>query len=119
MIIKINKDPEEEYKNEFMRGYTFKEIICIVSALAIVVSITIFAYVKEGLNPQIGCYIGLPFALPVIFFGFAKFDGMTVFQLIHEMLYERKTKCLTYDADEVEEYTTPVTLVKSEMRKKK
>lgn len=44
---------------------------------------------------------------------------MTVFQLIHEMLYERKTKCLTYDADEVEEYTTPVTLVKSEMRKKK
>lgn len=60
MIIKINKDPEEEYKNEFMLGYTFKEIICIVSALAIVVSITIFAYVKEGLNPQIGCYIGLP-----------------------------------------------------------
>lgn len=55
----------------------------------------------------------------LFFFGFAKFDGMTVFQLIHEMLYERKTKCLTYDADEVEEYTTPVTLVKSEMRKKK
>ena len=33
MIIKINKDPEEEYKNEFMLGYTFKEIICIVSEI--------------------------------------------------------------------------------------
>lgn len=119
MNIAINNDPDVEYKNEVILGYTLKEAVCIVAAIAIVVSVTVGAYVLKGIEPDKGYYIGIPFAFPIIFFGFRKFDGLTLFQLIREMKYERKTKCLTYDADEVEEYTTPVTLVKSEMRKKK
>ena len=119
MIIKINKDPEIEYKNEFMLGYTLKEVICIGIAVAIVIGATVLSYVMFGLSPMVGCYIGIPFAFPIIFLGFAKPGGMTVFELIKEIRFEHKTKCLTYDADEVEEYTEPVTLTKSEMRKNK
>lgn len=119
MVIKINKDPEVEYKNEFMLGYTLKEVICMGFAIGIVVCATVVAYIFFGLSPMIGCYIGIPFAFPVIFLGFAKPGGMTVTELIREIRFERKTKCLTYDADELEEYTYPVTLLKEEKRKKR
>lgn len=118
MNIKINKDPDVEYKNEFMLGYTLKEVICIVVAVGVVVLATVIAYMAAGISPMIGCYIGIPFAFPIIFFGFAKPGGMTVGQLVRELIYERKTKCLTYDAEELEEYTEPVTLLKKEKRKK-
>ena len=69
MNIKINKDPDVEYKNEFMLGYTLKEVICIVVALGVVVLATVIAYMAAGISPMIGCYIGIPFAFPIIFFG--------------------------------------------------
>lgn len=119
MNIKINKDPDIEYKNEFLLGYTLKEVICLVLAVVLVGGITIIAYFAGGISPTIGCYIGIPFAAPIMFLGFAKPYGMSVFQLIREMIYERRTKSLSYDADELEEYIDTVTLCKSGKKKRK
>ena len=47
MNIAINNDPDVEYKNEVILGYTLKEAVCIVAAIAIVVSVTVGAYVLK------------------------------------------------------------------------
>ena len=112
LTIPINKDPDVEYKNEFIFGYTLKETVCGVIALVIVIAITALAYFKWKIPFNIGCYFGIPLALPVIILGFREWYGMSVWRLIKEMRYEKKTKELAYDADEIEEYITPVTLRK-------
>ena len=99
MTIPINKDPDTEYKNEFMFGYTLKEVLCVAAALLII-----------ALN--VGCYCGIPLAFPVIFLGFKEWYGMSITRFISELGYEKKTKELAFDADELEEYITPVTLRK-------
>ena len=40
MTIPINKDPDTEYKNEFMFGYTLKEVLCVAAALLIIAGVT-------------------------------------------------------------------------------
>lgn len=112
MTIPINKDPDIEYKNEFMYGYTLKEVLCVAAALLIVACVTAFAYFKFNIALNVGCYFGIPLAFPVIFFGFKEWYGMSITRFISELGYERKTGELAFDADELEEYITPVTLRK-------
>jgi len=112
MTIPINKDPDTEYKNELMFGYTLKEVLCVAAALLIIAGVTALVYFKFNIALNVGCYFGIPLAFPVIFLGFKEWYGMSITRFISELGYEKKTRELAFDADELEEYITPVTLRK-------
>ena len=69
MTIPINKDPDTEYKNEFMFGYTLKEVLCVAAALLIIAGVTALAYFKFNIALNVGRYFGIPLAFPGIFRG--------------------------------------------------
>lgn len=90
MTIPINKDPDTEYKNEFMFGYTLKEVLCVAAALLIIAGVTALAYFKFNIALNVGCYFGIPLAFPVIFLGFKEWYGMSITRFISELGYEKK-----------------------------
>ena len=85
MTIPINKDPDTEYKNEFMFGYTLKEVLCVAAALLIIAGVTALAYFKFNIALNVGCYFGIPLAFPVIFLGFKEWYGMSITRFISEL----------------------------------
>ncbi len=118
MNIPINKDIEEEYRDQIVNGFTLKEGGVVMLAVLIVIGTAAAAYYLFALSPKYGCYIGIPLAFPVLFFGFKRFQGLTALEYIREIIYERRTKVLAYDAEEVEEDMRPFTLRKEENEKK-
>ena len=54
MTIPINKDPDTEYKNEFMFGYTLKEVLCVAAALLIIAGVTALAFFKCNIALNVG-----------------------------------------------------------------
>ncbi len=101
MHIPINKDPEEAYKAEAIRGFTLREAGCIALAVAASGGIAAFAWFQFGVSPDIGIYAGLPFAAPILLFGFCTKQGLTMGKYVKEIIYERQTRILTYDAGEL------------------
>lgn len=103
MRISINKEIEEEYKDQFMRGFSMKECAYIAVALLLIAGAAFLAAYFFKLSFNVCVYIGLPFGIPVLIFGFKKFQGLTLTEYIKEIIYEHKTKELFYDADEIPE----------------
>lgn len=101
MRITINKDLEEDYKDQLFAGYSFKEMfwICIAGGMVIGAAYLFHIYLKLPLETSI--YVGVPFGIPAVFLGFKKFQGLTVWEYLKELDYEKKTRLLLYDADEI------------------
>ena len=100
MNIPINKDIEEEYKDEFTKGFTLRECIYIAIAVAIVVLVGFLCWWKFKLALNICVYVGFPFSAPVLLFGFKKPNGMYMGKYLKEVRWEKKTKLLLYEASE-------------------
>lgn len=103
MNIPINKDIEEAYKSEFVKGFTIREFAHVVMAVVVVAAISLFCWLKIGIAVNVAIYIGLPFAAPIILLGFYKPYGMYVTTYLKELSWERKTRVLLYDAMEASE----------------
>ena len=101
MRIPINKEIEEAYKDQFMKGFSIRETGYIALAIGIIFGIGTLVWFIFGLPINICAYIGMPFGFTVLFIGFKKFQGLTLIEYIKEILYENKIKILTYDADEI------------------
>ncbi len=101
MQIPINKDIEEAYRDEVMKGFSLRELVAVAVSGVLVVGIAAFAWWKFQMSPDIGVFIGIPFAIPVILAGFKKYQGLTAMQYAKEILYEYQTRVLVYDADEL------------------
>lgn len=102
MNIPINKNLEE-YKNEVVKGFTLREIICLFISVAVIAGAVLFLWRQTGLAPDVCIYIGLPFGIPILLLGFLKIQGLTLDVYIREIIYEKRTRLLTYDADELGE----------------
>lgn len=100
MNIAINKDIEEEYKDEFTKGFTLRECVYIAIAILIVAGVGFLCWWKFKLAIDICVYVGFPFAFPVLLFGFKKPCGMYMGKFIKELRWEKKTRLLLYEADE-------------------
>lgn len=100
MRIPINKDIETAYKDEFVKGFTLREALSVAIAAGLILGVTVVAWKVSGLGPEVCIYIGLPFGLLPIFFGFKKFQGLTAYEYIMERIYEKKTRVLAYDTGE-------------------
>lgn len=101
MKIPINKDIEVEYKDQFLKGFSIKEVCYVVVSAAIIIGMAVVMYINFGMSLEISIYVGIPFGLPVLLAGFKKFQGLTLIEYIKELRFEYLTKELYYDADEL------------------
>lgn len=117
MQIPINKDFEEEYKNELAKGFTMRELVSIVAAVLLAAGVTLLVWHLTGLAPNECVYIGLPFCVPILLAGFFKKQGLTLDAYLKELLYERRTRLLTYDADELPQKNRVFTMESTHRKK--
>lgn len=102
MRISTNKDLEEEYKDQFMRGFSMQEVGWI--ALAVVVLIAVMTVlVLLGLRIEFAVFVAIPFCVPVIYIGFRKHYGMTQLQYWKAKRYEKATRVLTCEDNDLPE----------------
>lgn len=119
MKIPINKDIELEYKDQFLKGFSIKEVCYVAVSGVIIVGVAVLMYMKFGLSLEVSIYAGIPFGLPVIIAGFKKFQGLTLMEYIKELRFESLTKELYYDADELPKELPIFTMeLKKEKQKK-
>lgn len=116
--IPINKEIEEAYKDQFVKGFTMRETGYIALSLGIVFGVGYLVWYFFKLPINLCAYIGIPFAIPTVIIGFKKFQGLTLTEYLNELRYESKTKELFYDADELPE-SMKCYRMKKEIDKKK
>ncbi len=101
MSIPINKDLEENYRNEFFKGLTLKELLSVALGFVLMVVVAVLAFFYTDLAPMVCVYAGLPFVVVPMVFGFGKIQGLTIKSYLKELIYERRTALLVYRADEL------------------
>ncbi|MCR5451446.1 MAG: PrgI family protein [Lachnospiraceae bacterium] len=95
MKIEINKDFSSEYKDEFWKGFSGTETVCIGIAAAVAVGVIAFCHFKLGINPGTAVYFGVPAAIPVLILGFFRYQGyMNILELLQSIALCEKTKIL-------------------------
>lgn len=67
MKIDINKDFEEQYKNELWKGFTARELAYAGIALFVAGIIAFGIWKITGLAINIAIYAGIPFMAPIIY----------------------------------------------------
>lgn len=118
MNIPINKDLEEEYKNEWIKGFTYREMLFVIVSVLIIAGVTVLVWWMTGMSVDVCIYIGLPFGFPTLILGFKKIQGLTVDAYLKEMFYEWRTRELTYEADELPTENRIFTMEKVKARKR-
>ena len=103
MRIKINEDFEEKFQDEFIKGFTGRQVLIIVLAFGSAIAVAICAWHFAKVPVDITVYLGIPVMIPILGLGFFRYQKMSVFGLIKAMLYTHKTKVLTYEAEELKE----------------
>jgi len=99
--IEIKKDIEETYKDEFLKGFTLKEVITFTVALSVAGLIVYILYTKLNLPIETGVYIGVPTMLPILGLGLIKIQGLSLAEYIREIIFSHRIRVLSYDADEI------------------
>ena len=96
MKIEINKDFGTEYKDEFWKGFSGEETLCIAIAGTVAMGVVLALHFKLGIAPGTAVYFGVPASIPVLLTGFYKYQGnRNIITLIKDMYSTEKTKRLT------------------------
>ena len=77
MKIDLNKDFEEQYKNELWKGFTARELGYGVVALLVAGGIAFSVWKATGLAINLSIYAGIPFMVPIIYLAMVKHQGHT------------------------------------------
>jgi len=72
MAIRNNKDFLKEYKDDAWKGFSTRELLCIIGAAAIGITVDALLHFYAGISLAAGVYIALPLAVPLILIGFYK-----------------------------------------------
>lgn len=102
MEIKLNKNFEQEYKDDAWRGFSTRELLFLLLAVIQAGTEMYLAYRYLDVELSLAVYIVVPSTVPVLSIGFFKYQGMTPLELLKEIYYEQKTKCLVYAVGERE-----------------
>ena len=98
MKIIINKDFSSEYKDEFWKGFSGSETLCIACAGAVAMGVIVGLHLKLGLAPDVAVYFGVPVALPILLLGFYKYQGnQRVMSFLRNVMETEKTRRLTME----------------------
>lgn len=100
MNIRINKNFEEEYKEEIGRGFSLKEMAAILTAVPLMFTAGYLLYKYAGLELETAVYVAVPAAIPVLACGFYTYQEMSPFRFLKEFYYSFRTSLLTYEAGE-------------------
>lgn len=101
MKININKDFITEYKNDFWKGFSLTEVIYIAEGFAVGAAVIAVMFFAFNIPVATAVYMAVPFAAPVIFRGFYKYQGyMRISELIKEMMYTGGMKELVFETEE-------------------
>ena len=101
MAIRNNKDFLKEYKDDAWKGFSTRELLCIIGAAAIGITVDALLHFYAGISLAMGVYIALPLAVPLILIGFYKYQGfLTVGRFLKEWMYEISTSRVDYISGE-------------------
>ena len=101
MAIRNNKDFLKEYKDDAWKGFSTRELLCIIGAAAIGITVDALLHFYAGISLAMGVYIALPLAVPLILIGFYKYQGfLTVGRFLKEWMYELSTSRVDYISGE-------------------
>ena len=101
MEIQNNKDFLKEYKDDAWKGFSTRELLCIIGAAATGITVDALLHFYAGISLATGVYIALPLAIPFILIGFYKYQGhLTVGRFLREWLYELRTARVDYISGE-------------------
>ena len=101
MEIRNNKDFLKEYKDDAWKGFSTRELLCIIGAAAIGITVDALLHIYAGVSLAAGVYIALPLAIPLILIGFYKYQGfLTVGRFLKEWMYEMSTSRMDYISGE-------------------
>lgn len=103
MKIRINKDFETAFPDEFVAGFTLKQSLTALVGLAIAGVVALILYRYSGFSIVECTYIGIPVMIPVVAVGFFTYQMETPIGMAKEFYYESKTKLLLYEPEEYEE----------------
>ena len=88
MKIEINKDFGSEYKDEFWKGFSGGETACILIAAGVAVGVVAFCHFKFHISPGTAVYLGVPAAIPILVFGFFRYQGNSSIITLVRNIYE-------------------------------
>ena len=101
MAIRNNKDFLKEYKDDAWKGFSTRELLCIIGAAAIGITADALLHFYAGVSLAAGVYIALPLAVPLILIGFYKYQGfLTLGRFLKEWMYELETSRVDYCSGE-------------------
>lgn len=103
MNIKLNKDFEREYPDDVWKGFTKRQTLTIALAAALGSCIIVGIWYLTGIRPYYCVYLGMPVIAGILFGGFKQYQGMYLEEYIKELIFEWKTRQLSYEADELDE----------------
>lgn len=100
MKIDLNKDFEEQYKNELWKGFTARELGYGVVALLVAGGIAFSVWKATGLAINLSIYAGIPFMVPIIYLAMVKHQGHTWIESLKNMWFYMQTKELPCEMEE-------------------
>lgn len=100
MKIDLNKDFEEQYKNELWKGFTARELGYGAVALLVAAVIALTVWKTTGLAINLCIYAGIPFMVPIIYLAMVKHQGQTWIEHFKNMWFYLQTKELPYEMEE-------------------
>lgn len=100
MNININKDFETEYKEDVGRGFTMRQMSTLIASVIVCFLQMAGIYYFFHLPIATCVYPSMPGTAVVLAIGFYDYQGLTLTKLVQELLYERQTRLLTFEAGE-------------------
>ena len=100
MKIDINKDFEEQYKNELWKGFTARELAYAGIALFVAGIIAFGIWKITGIAINIAIYAGIPFMAPIIYLAMVKHQGHTWTEYLKNIWFYLQTKELPCEMEE-------------------
>ena len=100
MKIDLNEDFDVKYKSEFWKGFTAKEVLSGIIALALGGLFAYFLHNKTGVQINVCIYAAIPIWLLVMSVTVLKIQGLSLFSYFKELYFFLKTKTLSSEMQE-------------------
>lgn len=113
MQISINKDFEREYPDDTWKGFTMKQVLCILVAVTFMGLLILALFILTDWYIANIIYIGIiPFAI-ILGFGFYKYQNrLSVYDVLKLAVYLNKTNTLLFEANEYDRSTQRIFTMK-------
>lgn len=100
MKIDMNKDFEKEFQYTLWKGLGGREVLSAVIAFLVSGAMVVALWHFTGLPINVCVYFGIPVMVPIAAVGIVRYQGATLWEMVKELNYLKKTRELPYEAME-------------------